>query len=138
MVDGPTEATDRVLTEANRTLVRTFVEEVLIARRLDRLDAFLSASEFRQHNPNSEDGSDIVRADLERSVEGEHAVVYTRLHRVLAEGNFVLAVIEGSSGGVHTAFYNLFRVDEGKLVEQWDTIEAVAPNSEWKHDNGKF
>ena len=39
---------------------------------------------------------------------------------------------------VHTAFYDLYRAQDGKLVEHWDTIEAVPPKSEWKNCNGKF
>lgn len=59
------------------------------------------------------------------------AMKYDRTHRVLA-------VSEGAGGGVHTAFYDLFRVAESKLVEHWDTTEAIPPRSEWKNNNGKF
>lgn len=38
----------------------------------------------------------------------------------------------------HTAFYGLFRIAEGKLVEHWDTVETIAPWSEWKNDNGEL
>ena len=76
---------------------------------------------------------------LERiEAEQPELAALARLHRVLAEGNFVLSVSEGSLGGVHTSFYDLFRVAGGKIVEHWDTIEAVPPRSEWKNDNGKF
>ena len=50
----------------------------------------------------------------------------------------MLAVSEGSLGGVHSAIYDLFRIDEGRLVEHWDTVEAVPPRSDWKNGNGKF
>ena len=138
MVDGPTEAEDLAHTEANRTLVQAFVNNVLVARQLDRLDEFLDGTAFEQHNPELEDGRDAVRVALERTADGAPAIEYTKLHRVLAEGNFVLAVSEGFRVGTHSAFYDLFRAANGKLVEHWDTIEAVAPQSEWKHDNGKF
>ena len=62
----------------------------------------------------------------------------TRLHRVLAEGCFALAVSEGERDGVHTAFYDLYRVHAGRLVEHWDTVAAVPPAAEWKNTNGKF
>jgi len=68
----------------------------------------------------------------------EHTVRYDTIHRVLAEGNFVLAVSEGALNGVHTSFYDLFRIAERKIVEHWDTIETVAPRHEWKNENGKF
>ena len=138
MVDGPTEATDHPLTEANRARVRAFVKQVLIDRRLDGLDDFIDGEHFIQHSPALEDGLASLRAALEAPFEGGSAIVYERLHRVFAEGDFVLAVSEGHRRGVHTAFYDLFRVAEGMLVEHWDTVEAVPLPSEWKNDNGKF
>ena len=63
---------------------------------------------------------------------------YDKVHRVLGEGNFVLTTSEGSFGGKPTAFYDLFRVEQGKIVEHWDTIETIPARAEWKNPNGKF
>jgi predicted SnoaL-like aldol condensation-catalyzing enzyme len=65
-------------------------------------------------------------------------VDYQHVHRVLAEGSFALCVSEGLLNGAHSAFYDLFRVANGKIVEHWDTTEKIAPRSEWKNENGKF
>ncbi len=138
MVDGPTEATDHAATEANRAQVRGFVEDILIERRLDALPQYIDAESFTQHNPNLADGLPALHAALASPPDPGPETRYDRLHRILAEGNFVLAVSEGARDGTHTAFYDLFRVAEGKLVEHWDTVEAVAPREEWKNDNGKF
>ena len=136
MVDGPTEATDQPHTERNRALVRSFVEAVLIDRQLNQLEDFIDSECFTQHHPDFGDGLSSLRARLE--APADDALVYQRLHRVLADGNFVLAVSEGSKGGDPSAFYDLFRIDQSKLVEHWNTTEMVAPKSEWKNDNGKF
>ena len=138
MVDGPTEAVDLDLTESNRGLVRSFVDVVLVDGRLDRLAEFVDEDTFAEHNPRLGDGVSVLRSALE--VEDEHGrrIDYHRVHRVLAEGNFVLCVSEGNYGGVHTAFYDLFRLAKGRIVEHWDTTEKIAPRSEWKNDNGKF
>ncbi len=138
MVDGPTEATDLDRTEANREIVRAFIDDVLINRRLETLDRYIDAERYTQHNPQLADGLPALRPALEATSDTGLAIQYDRTHRVLAEGNFVLAVSEGSLGGVHSSFYDLFRVAEGKIVEHWDTIEAIPPRSEWKNDNGKF
>lgn len=63
---------------------------------------------------------------------------YDRIHKLLGEGNFVLVTSEGSFGGNHTAFYDLFRVENGKIAEHWDTMETIPDRSEWKNSNGKF
>ena len=57
---------------------------------------------------------------------------------MLGEGNFVLTASEGQFMGDHVAFYDLFRIEDSKIVEHWDAIETIPPQSEWKNDNGKL
>ncbi len=137
MVDGPTLATDLDLTEVNREAVRAFVDEVLINRRLDRLGHYVD-EKFAQHDPRIGDGLEALSAALTQPVNDSGGMQYDRNHRLLAEGSFVLSVGEGSFAGAHSAFYDLFRVAGGKLVEHWNTIETIPPRSEWKNENGKF
>ena len=85
------------------------------------------------------DGLPALRLALgERASDGTRMINYNRMHRLLAEGNFLLSVSEGFRNSVHSSFYDLFRVADGKIVEHWDTTEAIPPRSEWKNDNGKF
>lgn len=65
-------------------------------------------------------------------------MVYNTNHLILGEGNFVLSVSEGTLGGVHTSFYDLFRVENGKIAEHWDTIESITPVDKALNGNGKF
>jgi len=126
MVDGPVEVADLGLTEINREVVGSFVRDILIGQDMDLLARYIDSKGYTEHSP------ELAMADKATSMN------YERIHRILAAGNFVLTVSEGKNGEVHTAFYDLFRVAEGRLVEHWDTTEAVAPRSEWKNDNGKF
>ncbi|SDX54360.1 Predicted SnoaL-like aldol condensation-catalyzing enzyme [Ruegeria halocynthiae] len=134
MVDGPTEIRDIEKTEENRSFVRSFVEQALIAKELSQFAACLDAATFVEHSPRFTD--DLMA--LQTALSDAGGVNYRHLHRVLAEGNFVLTVCEGALKGQHSSFYDLFRVAEGKIVEHWDTVEAIAPRSAWKNDNGKF
>ena len=138
MVDGPTEAVDLELTESNRAVVRSYVDTVLINGDLDQISNFVDESNFAEHNPHLADGVLTLRFALEVEDESGRRINYHRIHRVLAEGNFVLCVSEGNYAGVHSAFYDLFRLADGKVVEHWDTTENIAPRDEWKNDNGKF
>lgn len=137
MLDGSTSITDFDKTEANRDLVRVFAERVLVERQLDLLDTYLDDG-FMQHNPEIADGVAALRTALETTVNKKPLFQYDKVHRVLADGNFALCMSEGRKEGVHSSFYDLFRVAEGKIVEHWDTIETIAPRSEWKNRNGKF
>ncbi|MDF2963217.1 MAG: hypothetical protein K0S39_4952 [Paenibacillus sp.] len=59
-------------------------------------------------------------------------------HMVLGQGNFVLVVSEGIFGVAPTAYYDLFRVENGNIVEHWDVMETIADRSTWANENGKF
>lgn len=61
LVDGPVDAVDLGQTESNRTLIRSFVEMVLIGGQLDRLSEFV-ADDFAEHNPRLTDGVSALRA----------------------------------------------------------------------------
>lgn len=64
---------------------------------------------------------------------------YDKIHMVLGEGNFVLTVSEGKFGtGVHSAYYDLFRIENGQIIEHWDVISPIEAKADWKNDNGKF
>lgn len=41
-------------------------------------------------------------------------------------------------GKDYDAFYDLFRVENGKIAEYWDTIEPIAAKENWKNNNRKF
>ncbi len=138
MVDGPTVAMDLPQTEVNREIVRCFVDDILINRRFEKLDLYFDQGHFTQHSPSITDGVPELQSALETTSEQNIRIQYNQIHRLLAEGSFVLSVSEGFFGGVHSAFYDLFRIADGRLVEHWDTIESIPPSSEWENHNGKF
>ena len=138
MVDGAIEVEDLEATEVNRALARDFVETVLIKKNIHRLREFVDTSRYVEHNPRLGDDVSLLEAELRQSDDHGHQIDYQTLHRVLAQGNFVLCVSEGRLHGEHTAFYDLFRMADALIVEHWDTTETVVPAEEWKNTNGKF
>jgi len=138
MTDGPTQAADLEKTEANKALVRSFVDQILVNGRMDRLAGFFDGDRYVQHNPQIGDGLSGLGAALAAMAKQGITMKYDRIHQVLGEGNFVLVVSEGQLGGRSSSFYDLFRVEKDKIAEHWDTIEAIPPRAEWKNQNGKF
>ncbi|MDG6248246.1 nuclear transport factor 2 family protein [Glaesserella parasuis] len=96
------------------------------------------APNYIQHNSQIADGVSGLTAALEAMGKQGITMQYTKTHQVLAQGDFALAVSEGTFAGKPTAFYDLFRVENGKIAEHWDVIETIAPQETWKHQNGKF
>ncbi|WP_413988285.1 hypothetical protein ACMDCR_19940 [Labrys okinawensis] len=137
MLDGPTEVVDLDKTEENKALVRRQIEDI-IAGRLDGLPGHFDGNAYIQHNPLLADGLSGLGAGLKTLAEKGMRVKYDRLHMVLGEGNFVLAVSEGIFGSAPSAYYDLYRIENGKIAEHWDVIEAIPPKEEQKNGNGKF
>jgi len=138
MIDGPTEARDAEKTEANKGLVRAFVDDILVHGRMEKLGGYFDGDGYTQHNPEIANGLSGLGAALAAMAKQGVTMTYARIHRVLGEGNFVLAVSEGEFAGRPCSFYDLFRVEGGRIAEHWDTIETIPPRSQWKNANGKF
>lgn len=138
MIDGPAVATDLTKTEENKKLVKQFVEDILVNGKMDKLAGYFNGDNYIQHNPLIPDQLSGLGKALGEWAKQGITMKYSKIHKVLGEGNFVLVVSEGDLAGKHNSFYDLFRVENGKIAEHWDTIEPIPAQAEWKNNNGKF
>lgn len=138
MIDGATEIKDLDKTEANKTLVRNFVDDILVNSKMEKLAGYFDGDNYIQHNPNIPDQLSGLGATLGELAKQGIFLKYDKIHKVLGEGNFVLVVSEGHFGKDYNAFYDLFRVENGKIAEHWDVIEPIPTKENWKNNNGKF
>ena len=138
LINGTTEIKDINKTKENKTLVKNFVEDILVNGKMEKLAGYFDGDNYIQHNPNIADGLSGLGKALEYLASQGITMKFDKVHRVLGEGNFVLTISEGSFGDKHTSFYDLFRVENGKIAEHWDVMETITPKDEWKNDNGKF
>jgi predicted SnoaL-like aldol condensation-catalyzing enzyme len=138
MLDGAIQSIDATKTEANKSLVKSFVDDILVNGRMEKLTGYFNGDNYIQHNPQIGDGLSGLGKALEAMAKQGVTMKYDKIHQVLGEGNFVLVLSEGIFGGKPTSFYDLFRVENGKIAEHWDTIETIPAKSEWKNNNGKF
>jgi predicted SnoaL-like aldol condensation-catalyzing enzyme len=138
--DGATQVTDLDQTDANKAIVADFVQTILIQGDMSKINQFIGAGEheYIQHNPMVADGLSGLGAALGELAKQGMPMTFTKNHKILGQGNFVLAVSEGTFLNKHVAFYDLFRLSGGKIVEHWDTIEEIPAQSAWKNSNGKF
>ena len=138
MTDGPNEITDLDKTKENKTLVKNFVTDILVNGNMQKLAGYFDGDKYLQHNPQVADGLSGLGKALEFMASQGVFMKYNTIHKVLGEGNFVLVVSEGTFADKHTSFYDLFRVENGKIAEHWDVMETIIPESERKNNNGKF
>jgi Uncharacterized protein conserved in bacteria len=138
MTDGKTKAKDHHKTEANKALVEEFVQNVLINGQIELVSNYFRGDELIQHNPHMGDGVQEFLNILNQWQEDGKPQIYSKIHKVLGEGNFVLVLSEGTFKGAHVAFYDLYRVEEDKIIEHWDVVETIPEAGKQKNDNGKF
>lgn len=137
-IDGATKIIDLNKTDKNKELVRGLINNVFLGQKINLITNYISKDKYLQHNPAVGDGLEGLAKALKDLADAGMPMVYKKNHMILGEGNFVLAVSEGIFLNKKVAFYDLFRVEEGKIVEHWDTVENIPERSEWKNNNGKF
>jgi predicted SnoaL-like aldol condensation-catalyzing enzyme len=135
MVDGETTVKDKSKTKENKALVQSFVETVLIAGKFDRISEYYH-QDIRQHNPYIDNSIPGLIKGIEAFQKQGILLQIEKIHKVFGEGNFVLVLSEGKFGGKPTAFFDLFRVENGKVVEHWDVLQEI-PAAQ-AHTNGMF
>lgn len=136
MTDGPTTISNLDETEANKALAVSILEDVLMGQNPDNI-VNLIADDYVQHNPGIDNGLQGIQDAVAFLISIDNMFQYNAIYKVISEGNFVLTVSEGTWNGTSNAFYDLFRMENGKAVEHWDVIQPV-PTEGLANDNGMF
>lgn len=140
MFDGATVVKDFDKTETNKGIVKTFMKEVLIKGNFDKyLIPEFYHPEVIQHNPYIDNTVKGLVEGIAKFRQQGTTIEIEKLHYIFGQGNFVLAFSEGKfgkDGGSSTAFFDLFRLENGKIVEHWDVIQEVP--AKMAHENGMF
>ncbi|OQV15621.1 hypothetical protein BV898_10210 [Hypsibius exemplaris] len=134
MTDGPTRIWRRP--SRTRPLSRTFYETVFIGGNFSQLQHYFNKNIETQHNPSIADGLDGLAAGLAAFAAAGRAISYTKVHQIHGEGNFVLVMSEGLLGSQPTGYYDLFRIEDGKVAEHWDVVQAI-PSGRIPTGNGR-
>lgn len=130
MLEGPVEIEDVALTGANKKVVEEFYQHIFVKQELEALSEYIS-DDLIQHHPDIENGKmGLKNYFIQKS--GKFSI--KKVHRMIGEGNFVVVQSEGQINDKPYVFYDIFRLTDSKVVEQWSInqpIPAVMP-----HNNG--
>ena len=132
-IDGPTEITDLDKTEANKAIVHELMTDLLMkGGDVSRIDEYI-AEDYIQHNPDAPDGRATFQALLEAP---DRPLWYDEVVLMVGEGNFVATLSRAHWDDIEYAQMDLFRLEDGKVVEHWDAAEPVPTGPQ--PNSGKF
>jgi predicted SnoaL-like aldol condensation-catalyzing enzyme len=115
---GPTQVAEGAGAQ-NRAQVLAFIDKVLIDGEHAAAAQLLSAS-FVEHRSSNASGPSALVDYLTKDDVG-----YTKIHHVIADGNYVFTLSEGKLGSAGYGFYDLFRLEAGAIVEHWDSRRSI-------------
>jgi predicted SnoaL-like aldol condensation-catalyzing enzyme len=115
--------------QANRKSVLAFYEKGLNQKDADAALAYVG-DRYVQHNPNAADGPDGLRkfiGFLREKFPNSHSDI----KRSFVDGDYVIlhvhAVREPGTRG--DAIVDIFKLENGKIVEHWDVVQAIPETS---------
>lgn len=136
-LDGSTAITDLDQTEANKEVVWRLLTEAFIESPTAPMSDFISTESYVNHNPDAPDGLDaLLEMDRTARERGE-TLYYRHVHRVMGQGNFVVSFAHQVWNNIDYAAFDIFRLDNGLIVEHWDNVELLPPADELVN-SGKF
>lgn len=131
--DGTTEISDLDKTDENKALVREMITNVLMKDgNPESVGNYISAETYIQHNPQVGDG---LEAFKEKLLAADRSLYYNEIVLLVGKGNFVATLCKAEFGGTDYAQVDVFRIENGLIVEHWDNVEKVP---EVSVNSGKF
>lgn len=122
--------------EANKRIATEFYDAAINRKDFSVASQYLGSS-YRQHNPTAADGAEGLRAFID-FLKARYPNQRGEIKRVIAEGDLVVLHVHSTRGDdtPGRAIVDIFRVENGKIVEHWDVIQDIPAQP--ANSNGMF
>lgn len=120
--------------QQNKQVVRDFYELAFNAKRPpDAVERYVG-SEYIQHNPQAPDGPGAF-IQFVTGFASEFPDLSIEIKRVVAEKDIVVThgLIKTSADDPGTVAADIFRLEDGKIVEHWDVLQPFPETSANEH-----
>lgn len=123
--------------ESNKVVVLAFYEAAINQKDIDAALAFVGPR-YIQHNPRSPDGVEGLKSFIGGYLKKANPALKAVVKRVIVEGDLVMLHVRSESepAAAATAIVDIFRVENGKIVEHWDVMQPVP--DKMPHGNSMF
>jgi predicted SnoaL-like aldol condensation-catalyzing enzyme len=122
--------------EANKKIVQEFYDFLINKKDFKAASKYIG-NRYIQHNPLVADGPEGLKAFVD-FLKSDYPDARSEIKRVLADGDYVIIHVHSvripNTRG--RAILDLFKLENGKIVEHWDTIQEIPESS--ANPNGMF
>ena len=132
-LDGPINPTHLEATEKNKSFVREYYQNFHIDGNHDNADQYFTQDVMIRHEPGMQDGVSQFLQDV--AVLMQHRTI-DEIRLLLGQGDFVFVAAHGTHEGQPCVYIDLYRVEDGKVVEHWGFPEKVPPPDDCRNTNG--
>ena len=118
-------------------MVLAFMQMLFVDHKVDQaIDTYVDPG-YIQHNPMAATGAEAIRTFF-KGFYAQSPGATIEIKRALADGDLVAVHYRASfkPGERGLAVVDIFRIDDGKIVEHWDVGQPVPEKS--ANDNGMF
>lgn len=121
----------------NRAAFEHFCDLFYTQKRVADAFAFLVSDHYRQHNPNVPDGPDAAIEMLTPKFDGSTESRF-EIQRILVDGDLAMVHVKAvpRPGAAAAAVADIYRFEDGRIVEHWDVLQAVPVHA--VHDHPMF
>ncbi len=122
--------------EANKKVVIAFYDAAINRKDFAAASALLGP-QYKQHNPTAADGAEGLKGFIE-FLKARFPNQKGEIKQVIAEGDRVVLHVHSTRGDgtPGRAIVDIFRVENGKVVEHWDVIQDIPEKA--ANSNGMF
>ena len=121
----------------NKRLAKECLDMIFNQHKPAQAAAQYIGATYRQHNPNAPDGPQGIIAYATGYIK-DNPELRMDFKRLIAEGDYVAvhSHLKPNSSDRGMAVVDIFRIENGKLVEHWDVMQPVPTQAANK--NGMF
>ncbi|TFB15996.1 polyketide cyclase [Microbacterium sp. 3H14] len=120
----------------NRASFEEFCRLFYTEKRVADAFAFLVSADYRQHNPSVPDGPAAAIEMLTPKFDGSPDARF-EIQRMIVDGDLAMVHVRAfRSGAPDAAVADIYRFEDGVIVEHWDVLQPVPETS--VHDHPMF
>jgi predicted SnoaL-like aldol condensation-catalyzing enzyme len=124
-VAGAARAEETAKEKANKAAVLAFYDAALNQLDFDAAARYLGPY-YKQHNPTAADGAEGLKSFI-AYLKTNFPKTHSQVTMAFADGDYVILRVHAvrTPGTLGNAIVDIFRLQDGKVVEHWDSVQPV-------------